>query len=60
RLVAVGVRDGRVVAAIAFNAVRRLAWYRRQLADPPRVEDLREAVAADARALGKPPAEVVS
>jgi NADPH-dependent 2,4-dienoyl-CoA reductase/sulfur reductase-like enzyme len=60
RLVAVGVRDGRVVAAIAFNAVRRLAWYRRQLADPPRVEALREAVAADARSLGMPPAGVVS
>ncbi|MDW5597511.1 FAD-dependent oxidoreductase [Conexibacter stalactiti] len=60
RLVAVGVRDGRVVAAIAFNAVRRLAWYRRQLADPPRVDELREAVAADSRSLGMPPAEVVS
>lgn len=54
RLVAVGVRDGRVVAAIAFNAVRRLAWYRRQLADPPAFETLVAAVAADPRSLGAP------
>jgi len=54
RLVAVGVRDGKVVAAIAFNAVRRLAWYRRQLADPPSFEQVAAAVAADARALGAP------
>lgn len=54
RLVAVGVRDGKVVAAIAFNAVRRLAWYRRQLADPPSFEQVAAAVAADERALGAP------
>ncbi len=54
RLVAVGVRDGKVVAAIAFNAVRRLAWYRRQLADPPAFETLLAAVAADPRSLGTP------
>jgi NADPH-dependent 2,4-dienoyl-CoA reductase/sulfur reductase-like enzyme len=54
RLVAVGVRDGRVVAAIAFNAVRRLAWYRRQLADPPAFETLLAAVAEDPRSLGAP------
>jgi len=54
RLVAVGVRDGRVVAAIAFNAVRRLAWYRRQLADPPAFESLLAAVAEDPRSLGVP------
>lgn len=52
RVVAVGVRDGRVVAAVAFNAVRRLAWYRRQLADPPSFEQVVAAVAADPRALG--------
>lgn len=54
RLVAVGVREGRVIAAVAFNAVRRLAWYRRQLADPPAVDDVAAAVAADARSLGSP------
>lgn len=54
RLVAVGIRDGKVVAAIAFNAVRRLAWYRRQLADPPAYEALVAAVAADPRSLGAP------
>ena len=54
RLVAVGVKDDRVVAAIAFNAVRRLAWYRRQLADPPSFAEVAAAVAADDRALGQP------
>jgi NADPH-dependent 2,4-dienoyl-CoA reductase/sulfur reductase-like enzyme len=54
RLVAVGVKDDKVVAAIAFNAVRRLAWYRRQLADPPSFADVAAAVAADDRALGQP------
>lgn len=54
RLVAVGTRDGKLVAAVAFNAVRRLAWYRRQLADPPSFEALSAAVAADPRALGAP------
>jgi 3-phenylpropionate/trans-cinnamate dioxygenase ferredoxin reductase component len=54
RLVAVGVRDGKVVAAVAFNAVRRLAWYRRQLADPPSFEQVAAAVAADERSLGAP------
>lgn len=54
RLVAVGVRDGRLVAAVTFNAVRRLAWYRRRLADRPRLEDVLAAVAADEGALGTP------
>jgi NADPH-dependent 2,4-dienoyl-CoA reductase/sulfur reductase-like enzyme len=54
RLVAVGARGGRVIAAIAFNAVRRLGWYRRQLADAPPLEQVRHAVAADANALGTP------
>jgi len=54
RLVAVGVRDGRAIAAIAFNAARRLAWYRRRLADPPACDELLAAVAADPSALGAP------
>jgi NADPH-dependent 2,4-dienoyl-CoA reductase/sulfur reductase-like enzyme len=35
RLVATGSRDGQLVAAVAFNAAKRLAAYRRQLATPP-------------------------
>src|SRR5919199_3771091 len=33
--VAAGVRDGRVVAVIGFNAMRRLAFYRGRLAGMP-------------------------
>ncbi|HEY6761607.1 MAG TPA: FAD-dependent oxidoreductase [Baekduia sp.] len=52
RLVAIGVRDGRLVAAIAFNATKRLGWYRRQLAAGAEARDIRAAVAADPAALG--------
>jgi 3-phenylpropionate/trans-cinnamate dioxygenase ferredoxin reductase subunit len=51
RFVAAGVRDGRVVAAVAFNAARRLAFYRRRLAAMPPLEDLTAEVAADEKAL---------
>jgi hypothetical protein len=49
--VAVGVRDGRVVASVAFNAARRLAFYRRRLPARPPLDDLAAEVAADERAL---------
>jgi 3-phenylpropionate/trans-cinnamate dioxygenase ferredoxin reductase component len=58
RFVAAGVRDGRVVAAVAFNAARRLAFYRRRLAEMPPLEELAAAVAADEKALGDPRAAV--
>jgi 3-phenylpropionate/trans-cinnamate dioxygenase ferredoxin reductase component len=51
RFVAAGVRGGRVVAAVAFNAARRLAFYRRRLAAMPTIEDLTAEVAADEKAL---------
>lgn len=35
RLVATGTRDGQLVAAVAFNAAKRLTAYRRELAAPP-------------------------
>jgi NADPH-dependent 2,4-dienoyl-CoA reductase/sulfur reductase-like enzyme len=50
--VAAGVRDGRMVAAIGFNAMRRLAFYRTRLAAMPPLEDVVAAVAADDKALG--------
>lgn len=54
RFVAAGVRDGRAVAAVAFNAPRRLAFYRRRLADRPSIDQLSEEVARDERRLGDP------
>ena len=38
--VAVGVRDGRVVSVVTFNAPRRLMHFRRRIGDRPRLEDL--------------------
>jgi 3-phenylpropionate/trans-cinnamate dioxygenase ferredoxin reductase subunit len=46
RLVAVGARAGRVIGAVGFNHAKRVAWYRRQLVDPPALEELRAEVAA--------------
>jgi 3-phenylpropionate/trans-cinnamate dioxygenase ferredoxin reductase subunit len=54
RFVAAGARDGRVIGVVAFNAAKRLAWYRRRLADRPPLDALRAEVAADERALGGP------
>lgn len=53
RLVAVGARDGQLIGVVAFNAAKRLNWYRRQLAgEAPDLEQVKEEVAADASALG--------
>jgi NADPH-dependent 2,4-dienoyl-CoA reductase/sulfur reductase-like enzyme len=53
RLVAVGASDGQLVGVVAFNAAKRLAWYRRQLAGGPvDIDHIREAVRADPGALG--------
>jgi 3-phenylpropionate/trans-cinnamate dioxygenase ferredoxin reductase subunit len=54
RWVAAGVRDGRVVAAIGCNAMRRLPFYRGRLAAMPPLEDVVAALAADEKALGDP------
>ena len=54
RLVAVGARDGQLVAVVAFNAAKRVAWYRRQLAGAPALDDVRALVLADDSALGAP------
>jgi NADPH-dependent 2,4-dienoyl-CoA reductase/sulfur reductase-like enzyme len=51
RWVAAGVRDGRMVSAIGWNAMRRLAFYRGRLAEMPAIEDVRAAVAQDEKAL---------
>jgi NADPH-dependent 2,4-dienoyl-CoA reductase/sulfur reductase-like enzyme len=54
--VAAGVRDGRVIAVVGFNAMRRLAFYRGRLAELPPLDDVVAAVAADPKALGDPAA----
>jgi NADPH-dependent 2,4-dienoyl-CoA reductase/sulfur reductase-like enzyme len=51
RFVAAGARDGHLVGVVAFNAAKRLGWYRRQLPALPRFEDIRSKVAADEKAL---------
>jgi 3-phenylpropionate/trans-cinnamate dioxygenase ferredoxin reductase subunit len=51
RWVAAGIRDGRMVSAIGWNAMRRLAFYRGRLAEMPAIEDVRAAVAQDEKAL---------
>jgi NADPH-dependent 2,4-dienoyl-CoA reductase/sulfur reductase-like enzyme len=38
--VAVGVRDGRVVSVVTFNAPRRLMHFRRRIGDRPRLQDV--------------------
>ena len=54
RFIAAGARDGRLVAVVAWNAAKRLTWYRRQLLSPPAFEELKVVVAGDQTALGAP------
>jgi NADPH-dependent 2,4-dienoyl-CoA reductase/sulfur reductase-like enzyme len=54
KLVLGGERDGRLIAAIAFNAPRRLMFYRQRLGAMPAFDDVVAAVRADEKALGDP------
>jgi len=56
RFVAVGERDGRVVAALAVNGARRLPWYRRRVAEGITLDALRAELADDPKAFGPAPA----
>jgi 3-phenylpropionate/trans-cinnamate dioxygenase ferredoxin reductase subunit len=56
RLVLGGERGGRLVAAVGFNAARRLPFYRGRLAAMPPFDDVVAAVRADEKALGDPAA----
>ena len=56
RFVAAGERDGRLVAAMGFGAARRLPWYRGQVGLRTPIEEVAEAVEADPKAFGPPPA----
>jgi hypothetical protein len=38
---------------VAFNAAKRLGWYRRQLPELPSFEHIKSVVAADEKALGE-------
>ncbi|HTE60068.1 MAG TPA: FAD-dependent oxidoreductase [Solirubrobacteraceae bacterium] len=58
RIVLGGERAGRLVAAIGFNAARRLAFYRGRLAAMPPFDEVVAAVRADEKALGDPAAAV--
>jgi NADPH-dependent 2,4-dienoyl-CoA reductase/sulfur reductase-like enzyme len=51
RFVAAGERDGRLVAAVGFNAARRMPAYRRHIAERAAFADVVAAVAGDERAL---------
>ena len=54
-----GERDGRVIAAYAFNGARRLPFYRRQVAEGAQADAVLAAVAEDPKAFGPPLAETV-
>jgi NADPH-dependent 2,4-dienoyl-CoA reductase/sulfur reductase-like enzyme len=56
KLVLGGERDGRLIAAIAFNAPRRLMFYRQRLGAMPAFDEVVAAVRADEKALGDPAA----
>ena len=60
RVVLGGERDGRLVAAVGFNAARRLAFYRGRLAAMPPIDEVVAAVRADEKALGDPAAGVAA
>lgn len=54
RLVAVGIRDGLLVAAVAFNGARRLPAYRRRVGAPLSFDALAAELAEDPKSLGRP------
>jgi 3-phenylpropionate/trans-cinnamate dioxygenase ferredoxin reductase component len=51
KFVAAGERDGRLIAAVGFNAARRMPFYRRLIGERAGFDDVVAAVAADERAL---------
>ena len=54
RFVVAYVQGDRLVGVVAVNAAKRLAWYRRQLAEPPTLAEIRLRVAAEQGNLGTP------
>jgi NADPH-dependent 2,4-dienoyl-CoA reductase/sulfur reductase-like enzyme len=56
RFVAVGERDGRIVAALGWNGARRLPLYRRHIAQEAAAQDVLRAIGDDPKAFGAPAA----
>jgi 3-phenylpropionate/trans-cinnamate dioxygenase ferredoxin reductase subunit len=54
RFVVAYLQGDRLVGVVAVNAAKRLAWYRRQLAEPPTLAEIRLRVAAEQGNLGIP------
>ncbi len=54
RFVAACVAGERVVGIVAMNAARRLPWYRKQLATPQPLEQIKLALAQESSTLGTP------
>ncbi|HET9094292.1 MAG TPA: FAD-dependent oxidoreductase [Solirubrobacteraceae bacterium] len=54
RWVAACVAGERLLGIVGVNAARRLPWYRRQLASPPPLAQVRAELAADPKRLGAP------
>ncbi|HEX7197674.1 MAG TPA: oxidoreductase C-terminal domain-containing protein, partial [Candidatus Limnocylindria bacterium] len=54
RFVAVGERDGTVIAAYGWNGARRLPLYRRHIAAGTSVDEVLAAVREDPKAFGAP------
>ncbi len=54
RFVAACIRDERVIGFVAVNAARRLPWYRRQLAEPPSLSELKQTLTESGTTLGVP------
>ncbi len=54
RFVTAYVHEQHVVGVVAVNAAKRLAWYRRQLATAPSLNDLRQLLTDEPSSLGTP------
>jgi 3-phenylpropionate/trans-cinnamate dioxygenase ferredoxin reductase subunit len=54
RFVVACVRGRRVIGIVGMNAARRLPWYRRQLAEPPTLAQLKASLAEESSTLGAP------
>ncbi len=54
RFVVACIRGRRVTGIVGMNAARRLPWYRRQLAEPPTLAAIKQALAEESTTLGAP------
>ena len=54
RFIAACVSGERMIGIVGMNAARRLPWYRKQLAEPQALEQVKLALAAESATLGAP------